>query len=527
MPTQPKKPKKKVKTTLPFYIGSDPEYLLFYGKRGLNAKHMIQNFFQNGDYSPTSAGFLIPSVGDFGWDGASSTGELRPDASKDIRKHVDFLRKMLKTINKELPFVDISTLSIGSPIGGHIHVDSWIHADPELFSSAMDSLNTQGKKIRNRADKIMSTYLLPIVASDHRISAMARLQGSYGKLNDFKYETKTNSVTAEIRGLTAEWLTTPEIAYATLAYVATVWHEISINHEKLNKLKFILRHQSHCDSVHRLLLSDYDVVSGALAKEIKKSVKEFALYPQFKKEIDFILNPKKVYETKEKAGWNINKGWGFTTKFPKITKRSLMTNDAVRAVLAKENVPNIERSFAVNYNDDYNVSLFAKAISERVATLHWPLKNTYALFGFRKGVEGLTAYQGNGNYYAMSSNQPKAKTIETTELMYRRLAEQNTYGSARINPKTGRTIGKESETIVIGLPYDIRATDNIAPMIELIWKIEKGQLPLQESALFAVDPGEVNKTERPDMETGLENADRNMDGSHDERMQDIINQQTD
>lgn len=489
---------------IPFHIGSDPEYLLFYGQRGLDASRVLTNFFQNDPlFSRESEGFKIlanPNAGNFGWDGSSSTGELRPKACKDVYEHVDKIGAMLKAIHDKMPFVDITTLSIGSPIGGHIHVDS-------TFTRSEGNMTSADMKKRKQADKIMTTFLLPLVASDHRISAMARLTSSYGKLNDIRYESKSNCVTAEIRGLTAEWMTTPKIAASTLAYVVTVWNEINKRQEELFKHPNLMRTNSHSDAVHRLLLSDYNLITDALTKDLKKVVREFELYPQFKNEIEYILSPNKVYKDKEKAGWTINKGWGFNSHLPKPTKRSLLDSRIVQEILNKEDVPNIERSFAVNYNDDYNVAMFAKAISDRVATMNWPLKNNYALFGFRKGFEGFTALNQKGQYYVMSNNATKQDIMRISKNMFDRIGNSGRYGSTRINPKTGKTIGRDSETIVIGIPYDLRANDNVIPMIELIWAIENGKISPQSPDAFTVTMQESGKEPpKPDLNDCVESS---------------------
>jgi hypothetical protein len=119
--------KTRVEPVLPFSIGSDPEFLMFFGNRGLDAAAIITTFFRNKEYRSGDNGYIIPNVGNFGWDGAASTGELRPKATKTIAEMVEHLRVMLSTIVEKVPTVDLTTLSIGSPIGGHIHVDDFIH----------------------------------------------------------------------------------------------------------------------------------------------------------------------------------------------------------------------------------------------------------------------------------------------------------------------------------------------------------------------------------------------------------------
>ena len=521
-----KKEKKEYDSKLPFFIGSDPEYLLFYGTKGLDTKEMLQSFFGQDPAYPDgivdghSGGYKLGESGDFGWDGAASTGELRPNAEKDINTHVNHIAKMLKTIHDKIPFIDITTLSIGSPIGGHIHLDSFIHEQNNLSRSQKD-------KLQITAEKILTTFLLPIAASDHRISALARLQGNdYGDISDIRWERKSKAVTAEVRGLTAEWMTTPQLAYATIAYIATVWHEIKINNKKLIKEPIILRQNSHSSSVHRLLLSDYGLISDAITKDIKKQIKTFKLYPQFKKEIDLILSPKKVYKMKEKVGWNINKGWGLKDNY-QPTKKDLLNTAVLQEILSKENTPCLTNDFAVNYNDDYNVAFYAKAIADRVAALNWNLKHKYSLFGFKKGATELTAMNSKGNFYSFSNNQSKQRTVDTCDSMSRRYTRTELRGGDRISPKTGLTAGANTESIVIGLPYDIRTIDDIEPMIDLICKIEKGTLKALPAEDFTVIHAEVGKTPRINTDQVVSGAviPRDRQDNHNNRTEQVINEQ--
>lgn len=459
---------------LPFMIGSDPEYLLFYGNRSLDTKPILKNFFDNDPkfvLEPREEkGFMFSSEevpsGDFGWDGQPSTGELRPRATKSVEQHVEFIGKMLEAINNKLPFVDITTLSIGSPIGGHVHLDNPFFPEEEITST--------NKRKNNQANKILTTFLVPIIAADHRISAMARLAGSYGKLSDIRNEYKGNTVTSEIRGLTAEWLTTPELAKATITYLAVVWHEICKDNvrKRLYQSDTILRSSSHQDSVHRLLLSDYNIITKALVREIKKEVKTFELYEKYKEECDLILNPNKVYKIKEKAGWNINKGWKLNKEIPKPTKKSLLDTRMIQNMVSKEEFPNIEEHFAVPYNNDYNVATFAKAISERVAVLNWSLKNRYILFGFRKKVKGMSIRTDQNEYFMMSENETKDKISSICQKMRGRFNNLD----IRINPKTGKNTDINQNTIIIGLPYDMRAQNDTKTLIKTIWDIENNNL---------------------------------------------------
>lgn len=463
----------KVDPELPFMIGSDPEFLMFFGNRGLDASNIINSFFENKSYIQEGSGYVIPNVGNFGWDGASSTAELRPKATKQIGKMLAELRTMLEVIVEKIPTVDLTTLSIGSPIGGHIHVDSFMHRPTE---------GATAKEV-TRVENIMATYLLPLSASDHRVSALTRLKGgNYGKLTDFRYENKGRVVTAEIRGLTAEWLTTPKTAYATFAYIVTVWHELSKRNIELYKDDFITKNKEQNQTLQRMMLSDFKIIEQGITRAIKKKIKTFELYPQFKTAIDWILEPEEVLRHKEKVGWNINTGWQLTAP-KKPSKADLLNPNKAINILKKHKIPDINGHFGFMYNDDYNVNLFSTAISERIAALNWQLKNDYFFFGFKKSVEGYGAMSPDNKFYVMPSNQSTQDTINTMEKMQHRSVGSQI---ARIDPKTGKIRKANNNTkIIIGIPYNDRADKNTKNLVELIYKIENNKLVAKDASTFS------------------------------------------
>lgn len=503
---------KAAEPELPFMIGSDPEFLMFFGVRGLDASAILQTFFnRNSSYRPEGNGFKISDVGNFGWDGASSTAELRPVAVRKISKMVENLRTMLTVISEKMPTVDLTTLSIGSPIGGHIHVDSFLHRDQDY--------NTPNNRAEiARVENTLATYLLPLAASDHRISALNRLKGgNYGKLTEFRYERKGAVVTNEIRGLTAEWLTTPEIAYATFAYIATVWHELKKRNLELSKAEFITRTKEQNQTLQRMMLSDYKIIERGISQSIRKAIKSFELYPVFKEHIDFILQPALVMEHKAAVGWNINTGWGLN-KFKKPGKRSLLSPTKANGILRKQNIPDINQHFGIMYNDDYNVSLFSSAVAERIAGLNWQLKNDYFFFGFKKDVNGYAAMAPDKQMYVMPTNKD---TLEIQNVLVK--MQQRAIGrfTARIDPKTGQVRRSDNTNkIIIGIPYEDRANKNPRALIELIYNIENKKVVPRPITAFTPTVV-VAKDKQPTLDDAI------IDGDIDMRrfeVADIINQ---
>lgn len=478
MPVKKQTKATKKDTELPFMIGCDPEFLMFFGSRGLDASHVLTSFFNSGPYTNRNGGFNIPKVGNFGWDGAASTGELRPVATKSIQQMVDNIGTMLKTISDKMPTVDITTLSIGSPIGGHIHVDDFMHK----YNAENGFIEEPNLQEMARVRNLMATYLLPIAASDHRVSALARLRGNnYGRLTDLRFERKGKIITCEIRGLTAEWMTTPKIAYATFAYVVTVWHELQKRNKELIKSDFVTRTDEQNENLQKMMLADYKIIERGICQSIKKEIETFELYPTFKNEIDFILKPEKVLDEKRAVGWNIRAGWNFSqTKKP--TKKDLLNPTKAMTVLKKQNIPDINLHFGMSYNDDFNVALFSSEIAERVAGLNWQLKNDYFLFGFKKDVDGYAAMTPDGQFFTMPTNAATADVEMVCKKMQSRSRNQNI---TRIDPKTGQIRKVDNHNkIIIGIPYEERASKNVKGLIELIYNIENNKIEPKARATF-------------------------------------------
>lgn len=461
MPTPTEKP-------LDFRIGSDPEFLLFHGSRALDASHIIVSFFKQHNRQGGSNGYPVGNHGNVGWDGASSTGEFRPSAADTPQKAVRNLGALIAALHKHIPLVDYTTLSIGAPIGGHVHL--------ELPERLRGTGNTVIKE-RDKITKMLATFCMPIFASDHRISATARVaSGSYGKADDVRYEAKGSSWTAEVRGLSAEWTTTPHVAEATLSYLAVIWNEIIKHTDDLYKQPSIFHNRAHIQAAHQMILSDFKLIERGLLRGIHKLVKKFELYPQYQKEVDFILHPRLVMKEKEKHGWNLGDGWKMGQS-KKPTKRALLGKNKAHNELKNIDAEVIRDGFHTIYNDDFKVQMFADEITLRKAGLNWKLENEYFLYGLKKGIEGFNAYNdATKRFYAVPTNTPKNESAEVAVRMSAR-GRTNLQPSLRIDPKTGKIRNPQKNSVIaIGLPYDIRAKGDVRPLIKLIWDIENKHL---------------------------------------------------
>ncbi len=483
------KPKAVEPKKFPFHMGADPEFLLFNGTRGLDAQGLMRTFFQkNTGLVPKSQGYQLPTFGEIGWDGAASTGELRPDPSDDPLKLTNNLRQLIACLGTSIPFVDFTTLSIGSPIGGHIHLDMPSHLIGVASGNEYVGPNSKEKKEMARIEKLISTFIMPLFASDNRISANGRVNGgSYGRADDFRYQTLPNGkLTIELRGISAEWLSTPKTAYATLSYIGVVWNEILKKNNDLITEKAVLKTKKHIDSIQTMMLSDYKYIEEAVVKGIGKMVKGFELYQDYKAQIDFILNPDAVMKEKERNGWNLNTGWQLGKNWKTPTKKELLNEKAITESLKNADQAAISQGFLVPYNDDYNMPFMAKAISDRIASLNWKLGNEYFLFGLKKGIDGYAAFHcKEEKFYAVPKNSPIERTTESSKKMSNRFKEI-LRSDIRIDPKNGKVRIWGNNQIIIGIPYDVRVENNVKGLINLIHDIERGTLKTKNASEFEV-----------------------------------------
>ena len=452
---------------LTFKLGADPEFLLFYGNKVVHAREAFVTYMVKEGMPGVDAGFKVDNAGNIGWDGHPATGEMRPAAANSPKGLTDNIGILLQAVHKAMPFLDISTLSIGSPTGGHIHVDI---ANPQIMENPRE---------KSRISRLVATFLIPIVASEHRICTAYRASSSYGNPADLRMQQIPGSggkYTLEIRGPSAEWTTTPKIAECTLAYIATVWTEIQKRHELLAKTEVALKTEQQIKATYGAIISDYKPTRDGIMKAITETVRTFELYPKYKEEIEYILNFREVYNDKEKVGWNINQGWNFDDK-KAPSKRALLSEKTVSAKSKDVDMQLLDTSFNVSYNDDYNVQMFSQALSQRIAGLGWKLKYEYFLYGLKKGVDGFLAQEGNTEeLIAVPSNMIKDDVKATTKKMRDRYADKGKTNLYRIDPKTGKARIGFNDVMIIGLPYEMRQKKDVKEFIDLIWKIEQKKL---------------------------------------------------
>lgn len=510
---KPTSKKTKGEKTFDFMIGADPEFLIFHGSRAIDASAIMKTFFNKKlkfIQRPHGSGYVMPGIGEFGWDGAASTAELRPEPSNSPEEIVNRLGTMIGKIHQQMPFLDYTTLCIGNPIGGHIILDAPESLLNEAIISGLQS-NEDQKREMNRITKLLASFIMPIIASEHRVSSNSRFTTTeYGRADDTRWELRgpKKQATLEVRGMSAEWLTSPKIAHATICYLAVVWHELLKNNQNLIKEKAVLRTKGHIAAVQQLVLSDYRMIETPIINGIAKVVRNFELYPKFKEECEYILHPRQVMRDKEIAGWNISNGWKVSSQMKQATKKDLFSEKKISEKLKSGEVLALEQGFHVPYNDDYRVGQFAKAISDRVAGVNWKLDHEYFLYGLKKGIKGYTAMRIlDGKFLSIPENNDKKTTQESALKMAQRY-QQEVSRNVRIDPKTGKTRQWGQNQIVIGIPYDIRADQNITSMIELLWDIEKKKLIPKDIKEFPEPKIDKKVKEEVDIEKAVEVASR-------------------
>ena len=486
--TQPK----KKNFELPFLIGSDPEFLVFFGHNSTPAADLFANYLGGRAKLKTvpidrGGGYEIGDHGNVGWDGHIQTGEIRPTAEKTVQAHVKHIGEILKTVHEHIPFISISTLSITSTVGGHIQLDG----SEEMWRS---------EARKSRITKLLATFLMPILASEHKICTGSR-GGQYGKLEDNRFAQRGSNWVWEVRGPSAEWIVTEKIATATLAYISAVWQEIIHRDVALMQTEVALKTTQQIQGMYTAILSDYRPVRDGIIKSVAETVRGFEFYKEFKDEIEFILDYKSVFEEKKKHGWDPMRGWGFdNAKTP--TKKDLLATKKVAEKAKQINMDLMDTSFSVSFNDDYNVSLFADALTERIAALGWKLKKEYYLFGLKKGVQGYLAHDAETkNFYSMPTNKPKEQTVATVSKMRDKYQQGSRFNMLRIDPKTGFTRSSFRDVVIIGLPYNLRQKKDIKSLIDLIWRIESNKLIHKSGTSF---PEPEIETKKEEVTSGLE-----------------------
>lgn len=444
----------KTNKEFPFMIGADPEFNIMFEDKIVSADKLISTLY-NKDHKmeKNEMGFEINKYGSIGWDGHSATGEIRPAPSKTPQGLCNNMQKLIESFVQKGKIFKLLTTSEASSVGGHVH----FQITKELYGNP---------KLINNIHKRFISFYLPIQLGEELISTRIRTRGSYGKFADHREEKIEEDVyTYEFRTPSAEWLTTPKTAKATIAYLATIWNEI-LNHPKnfrRNNKLLIQTEKQEC-ALQELALSQYMIITETLLGKIKKLVKTFEYYKDYEEEINFILNPEKVLKEKKKANFDIITGWKFPeTKTP--TKRILLSEKHLKETMKKTNIEDLMGLINISFNPDLNVAHFVTALKTRKLALNWKTNYEYFLFGIRKGITNYIV-KDSGDNFIMGHEQIKTQ-LDLQEI---NTTFKNMKDKVYNKPNNNR--------IFIGIPYTERVTINIKDFIKIIYHIENDKYDL-------------------------------------------------
>lgn len=462
-----------------FKIGADPEFILTMQGRKVDARQTMSIVLKNKkDFIPSrdNMGFDVGDLGSIGWDGANSTGEIRPSASYEPQDVVNNIGGIFKKFIEHMKLCDMSTLSEYSSIGGHIHFEI-----PKGEKWSKEKNNTIQRKL--------ASFYLPLLISENKTNLNIRLTQKYGSLKDYRveqhftYPDGTPGYTMEFRCPSAEWLTTPKIAKATLAYMGVVYHEIMNNPKNFAKFNDIIyKSDKQGDALQTLAIMEFEILTESIMLKARKYIRTFEMYPTYKNEIEYLFNPKQVIKDKQKVGYNIGIGWNLIGKTLPKKSEILCTKKRIQEIAETKDFDILKESMNVSYNEDTNVALYAEALKDRVAAFNWKLKNNYYLFGMRKGINEIIVKNLKGEYL---HGKNLIKTILDKDaldnLFYKMEGKfQNSDGVARtqtLDFTTGKVKDMREAVIMIGLPYDMRRKEEMKDFLSLIWSIENGEIP--------------------------------------------------
>ncbi len=465
-----------------FNIGADPEFVLTMQGRKVDAKQtmeLILNKKTGFVKSRDGVGFDIEPYGNIGWDGSSSTAEIRPKPSNDPQAITNNIGGIFKAFTKQIKICDMSVLSEYSSVGGHIHLEI---PKGERWSPEKT----------HQIHKRLASFYLPILISENKVNLNLRIKQNYGALKDFrmekrfKYPDGTEGWTFEFRCPSAEWLATPKITNATLAYMGVIYHEI-INHPK-NFAKYsdiIYKNEKQGEALQTLAIMEFSLLTQSILNKAKKYVRKFEMYESYKEEIEYIFNPKQVIKDKERANYNIATGWNLVGNSVPKKSEILASKKKIQKMAHIKDFDMLKTVMNVHYNDDKNVGLFAESLKDRIAAYNWKLKNNYFIFGMRKGINKIVAKNLRNEY--ITGREIIKTELDLSEMnnlfnkMNQKFNNIGGIGIKTIDFKTGKIKDQREEVIIIGIPYTMRIEEDVREFLKFIWILEKGELMKKSS----------------------------------------------
>ncbi|MDP2656766.1 MAG: hypothetical protein Q8P11_04345, partial [bacterium] len=430
---------------------------------------------------------ILHKIGDIDTDGHSSTLELHVNPSPDPKILTNRFAAIFKELYKRTKILELSTLSYKGPVGGHIHF--------ELPEEIQD-------KTINELTKILTTFYLPCLLSEDTVNIKMRQNRNYGLMDHEdqirRIGRQQGAQTLEFRIPTAEWLTTPKITTSTLAYLKTVYYEAINNPDIFLETplsQIIYTNIEQAQALQTLSVNNFEYFIKDIVRIIKRKIKSFALYEEYKKEINYILTPHKVKKDKTECNYDVFAGWNMKKKKTDITKRDFVNEKNTNILYDTTNTYNLEGLINFEYNKDRNVELFINELTKRVFAHGWIPQQKYFFFGMRKGIPCPIAFTNTKFLYGWQDlNSIKAiqllkKYNESRIKIFsnKQSNSKHTWNANKININT-------NNIILVGIPHRDRINNNIKPFIELMYDLENNKYTTDVSV-----PASKAKTSKKDI----------------------------
>ena len=453
---------------LPFKIGADPEFSFVNNNTRYSAYEIISRFCKDRKEFRTDGrtmGYQINEAGTLGWDGHAPSGEIRPKENSDPKEVTKNIGELLREAHKCMPQAEIKTTSLWMSIGGHIHLEAKEYAN-------------KSQKHQKLLQRALASLALPLLANENPINVEIRREKGtgYGDILD----ARVNGITYEFRPLTAEWITTPEICNATLAYLGVVWNEIYNHPERIEQIaEIIAKTDQQARALQVIIVDEYGALSEGLINRIKKHVRTFELYEQFKNECELIFDTKRVKALKEKVDFDAVKGWKFkndkTQTMPKI--KDILDEKQTKERLKNINLDEIMNYLQIFWANERNMEKVARKIGDTAIAWNWSMEHRYFLTSLPKGIPSPIAINGKGEFLTGTEMiKTKADHEVIKQLMQtakHQFEQREEFKRTCINLKEGKTETDEHRSIVIGVPYKTREeNEGIEEILTMIYKNE-------------------------------------------------------
>ena len=497
----------------PFTIGADPEFTVISGTRPINAKEIFSTFFKESKETRQNGNIMgfTSEGGDIGWDGHNATGELRPKPGTP-EEVVANMKKLFKVVQEKIPFIDLSTLTIAASTGGHIHLS--------IPQEINDHYLKKDDKW-NAIERAIGTFNMMLMMSDNDLSRdLRRRGGSYGDILDFRVDHRFShpdghdGYVLEVRGPTAEWITSEKIALGALTYMAIAWDSIIKN--DLHKIAPILfRSKTQARDTVEPLFNNFANMQKLYLDKMRPFIRSHPAYKEHKNELELIMSPQRTIEEKKKFHFSVNEGWGFTLGSKSIATNKFLNEEDIEEKTSKFPEKVIRNISTFAWNEDLHVEQFATALSKRCIALGWKPNHEYFLFGVKKGLDALIMRDETGNFV---TGQEIVKNKEDYKILKNKfdrigVKADPVYGRF-INPRTGKlSNGEDVKRVMIGIPYAMRKNGDVKPLIRLVLKFEKNPkifIPLVHANLpEGTSQLKESIQKEEEMERGIERAESN------------------